>query len=245
MAPAPLTTPASSSPTQTSVSSASSASLKPPPSALTPSLPSRLPFSSTPPPAAPSTKSSIPQSTTTKFGPNKRKKSDNGMLWSRSKKSFNLRTYKNHSLGDYVKMIRTYGTTDSYSTEPVSTALLCMQFFFLPENQTELEHRTPKSRYIRTSRKFFEKQLSQIERRQTRIRRIRQKIDGIRSIRLQPDKRPDSSAIKYHIGKSQNNPIILGSFLRENRSDPALQVVAFVSLFFRRSDHISRTLSKS
>lgn len=35
-------------------------------------------------------------------------------------KKFNLHTYKHHSLGDYPKTIRQYGTTDSYSTEPVS-----------------------------------------------------------------------------------------------------------------------------
>jgi hypothetical protein len=37
----------------------------------------------------------------------------------RRKKSFNRHTYKNHSLGDYVKMIRMLGTTDSYSTNGV------------------------------------------------------------------------------------------------------------------------------
>lgn len=36
------------------------------------------------------------------------------------KKSFNLWTYKIHSLGDYVKTICRYGTTDSYSTQTVS-----------------------------------------------------------------------------------------------------------------------------
>jgi hypothetical protein len=34
-------------------------------------------------------------------------------------KAFNLNTYKVHALGDYVDTIRVYGTTDSYSTEPV------------------------------------------------------------------------------------------------------------------------------
>lgn len=34
-------------------------------------------------------------------------------------KVFNLNTYKVHALGDYVATIRQYGTTDSYSTEPV------------------------------------------------------------------------------------------------------------------------------
>lgn len=33
---------------------------------------------------------------------------------------FNLLTYKHHALGDYVRTIKRYGTTDSYSTEPVS-----------------------------------------------------------------------------------------------------------------------------
>ena len=35
-------------------------------------------------------------------------------------KKFNLWTYKYHTLGDYADTIRRYGTTDSYSTEPVS-----------------------------------------------------------------------------------------------------------------------------
>lgn len=34
-------------------------------------------------------------------------------------KIFNFQTYKFHTLGDYVSTIRRYGTTDSYSTEPV------------------------------------------------------------------------------------------------------------------------------
>lgn len=35
-------------------------------------------------------------------------------------KTLNIDTYKHHSLGDYPRIIRLYGTTDSYSTEPVS-----------------------------------------------------------------------------------------------------------------------------
>lgn len=35
-------------------------------------------------------------------------------------KTFSNLTYKGHSFGDYVETIRRYGTTDSYSTEPVS-----------------------------------------------------------------------------------------------------------------------------
>ncbi len=39
----------------------------------------------------------------------------------RKKVFLNLNTYKDHSLGDYVDTIRKYGTTDSYSTESVSS----------------------------------------------------------------------------------------------------------------------------
>ena len=35
-------------------------------------------------------------------------------------RKFNMNTFKNHLLGDYPDQIRHYGTTDSYSTEPVS-----------------------------------------------------------------------------------------------------------------------------
>jgi hypothetical protein len=38
----------------------------------------------------------------------------------RQQKQFNLNTYKHHALGDVANTIRRYGTTDSYSTEPVS-----------------------------------------------------------------------------------------------------------------------------
>ena len=36
-------------------------------------------------------------------------------------KSYNLETYKGHSAGDVVEHIRRFGTTDSYSTQVVSS----------------------------------------------------------------------------------------------------------------------------
>jgi hypothetical protein len=39
------------------------------------------------------------------------------------KKTFNLERYKYHALGDYADTIRRLGTTDSFSTEPVSNPL--------------------------------------------------------------------------------------------------------------------------
>ena len=38
-------------------------------------------------------------------------------------KKLNLQTYKFHALGDYPDMIRLYRTTDSYSTQLVSSRL--------------------------------------------------------------------------------------------------------------------------
>jgi hypothetical protein len=38
-------------------------------------------------------------------------------------KQLNLKTYKFHSLGDYVETIQRFGTTDSYSTQSVGVRL--------------------------------------------------------------------------------------------------------------------------
>jgi hypothetical protein len=40
----------------------------------------------------------------------------------RRRKKFNMATYKFHALGDYVQTIRMFGTTDSYSTQTVSSS---------------------------------------------------------------------------------------------------------------------------
>lgn len=52
----------------------------------------------------------------------------------RRPKTFNLTTYKLHSLGDYVATIKTFGTTDSYSTQIVSLFLeSCHLRLFVPD----------------------------------------------------------------------------------------------------------------
>ena len=47
------------------------------------------------------------------------------------KKLFNLILIKLHALGDYVKTIKTFGTTDSYSTQPVWTLLSYLLLVFI------------------------------------------------------------------------------------------------------------------
>ncbi|KAI0055445.1 hypothetical protein BV25DRAFT_1921798 [Artomyces pyxidatus] len=119
-------------------------------------------------------------------------------------KTFNMKTYKCHALGDYSSTIRRFGTTDSYTTEPA-----------------ELEHHRSKVRYGRTSRKGFTKQLTEIERRESRIRQI-----GI--VNGQPEKHhlenvTLNTRTHYNVGVTQNNPVNIPMFLQRNTGDPALQ----------------------
>lgn len=88
--------------------------------------------------------------------------------------------------------------------------------------KSELEHRTSKARYRRTSRKDFVKQMTQIERRQTRIRRIREKLAHTEYAR--DEDASTSPGAHHHIGKSQNNPEHFGRFLERNSGDPAIKV---------------------
>jgi hypothetical protein len=148
---------------------------------------------------------------------------------SRWLKSLNLNTYKNHALGDYTAIIRQYGTTDSYSTESVRIFwLLSPGIHIANSQQDELEHRTSKARYSRTNRRNFIKQLTQIERRETRIRRIRDQLKGTE--KLMDEEVASSPDAHYHIGKTQNYPEHIPLFLQKNAEDPAVQVTNIFAL---------------
>ncbi|KAG6905263.1 hypothetical protein DXG01_003803 [Tephrocybe rancida] len=124
------------------------------------------------------------------------------------KKTFNLSTYKFHALGDYPAMIKQYGTCDSYSTEP-----------------GELEHRTPKARYRRTSKKGYIKQIAQIERRQAHVRQIRARmVPAAPQVSLDAgDDLTQDFNKHYHIGKSENQSEHIGLFYNNNLGDPAVK----------------------
>ncbi|KAG6906039.1 hypothetical protein DXG01_016189 [Tephrocybe rancida] len=134
----------------------------------------------------------------------------------RKEKTFNLNTYKIHSMGDYVSAIKTFGTTDSYSTET-----------------GELEHRLPKSNYKRTSKKHFQRQLAQIERKQARLHRIGQAILAPESnlgavaphemtLESESASEPSDPALRYHVGASQHIRKDIRVFIQENAGDPAI-----------------------
>jgi hypothetical protein len=65
-------------------------------------------------------------------------------------KSLNLQTYKYHALGDYPNTIRRMGTTDNYSTQPVSITFIQRTPTYTSTTQGELQHRRSKRRFART-----------------------------------------------------------------------------------------------
>ena len=75
--------------------------------------------------------------------------------------------------------------------------------------------------YKRTSKKKVSRQLSRIQMRQARIRKLRRQ--------LLPDPEEgyldeDAQSRPYFIGKSQNHPINLPDLLHPSRRDPAMKV---------------------
>lgn len=67
--------------------------------------------------------------------------------------------------------------------------------------------------------------MTQIERRQARIRRIRERLDtNGKSDTAAEAEAATSPDARYHIGKTQNEPEHLISFVQKNAGDPALKV---------------------
>lgn len=91
-----------------------------------------------------------------------------------------------------------------------------------------MEHRNPKARYRRTSKKYFVKQITQIERRIHKLRLIRR--------RNNPDSYEKGEVVTpelhHHIGKSQNDAEHIGTFLSKNAGDPAVKVIIYIFFLF-------------
>ena len=144
-------------------------------------------------------------------------------ITTRKAKTFNLRTYKYHSLGDYGDTIRQHGTCDSYSTEPEVLVLDYHNILKLAL-QGELEHHSLKARYPRTDHTEFVRQMTQIERRQARVRRIRAR--NFKVNKPETENVPRDPDTHHHIGKSQNEPEHVSLFVQKYEGDPAVKVRA-------------------
>ena len=96
--------------------------------------------------------------------------------------------------------------------------------------QGELEHRTPKARYLRTDRKDFVGQLTQIERREARIRRISVQNFGRDEVHDRTEKVSTDPGVHYCIGKSERFFDHLGTFVRQHNGDPAIKVAEYATV---------------
>lgn len=65
--------------------------------------------------------------------------------------------------------------------------------------------------------------MAQIERRQARIRRIRQRQQARDSIAADSDA-ATSLSLSYHLGSNQNHPEHIPLFLQRHAGDPAIEV---------------------
>jgi hypothetical protein len=156
---------------------------------------------------------------------------------SRKAKSFNLSTYKFHALGDYVRTIRSFGTTDSYTTQIVRTLILSACSFYshlTTARQGELSHRLVKRLYGRTNKNQAIKQIAKLERRRARLRQATE------AAKTAPDMHeehphhvgmydsdplpPTSPDMHHHISESRNFPRDIFSLMHEFPDDPASKV---------------------
>ncbi|SJL13006.1 uncharacterized protein ARMOST_16442 [Armillaria ostoyae] len=144
-------------------------------------------------------------------------------------KAFNLQMYKLHSLGDYVRTITMFGTTDSYSTQI-----------------GEQEHHRVKLFYARTNKRNHVKQIAILERRQHRLRHIHTRHAMTKkATRKGPDLRPHEKdplpkgnpEDRYQMSASRRYPLDLHTWLAENHGDPA--IVDFIP---KLKDHILRCI---
>ncbi|KAJ3569072.1 hypothetical protein NP233_g5289 [Leucocoprinus birnbaumii] len=132
-------------------------------------------------------------------------------------RSFNLLTYKLHALGDYVKSIITFGTSDGYSTQT-----------------GELEHRRVKKFYVRTNKQStFAWQIAKHERRERLLHQIGQtesessqgnQLSGLHiPFEASEPLSSTSPTVHYHMSRSRSFPLNVTNWLYENSGDPALE----------------------
>ncbi|KAJ3530305.1 hypothetical protein NMY22_g8628 [Coprinellus aureogranulatus] len=126
----------------------------------------------------------------------------------RQPRTWNINTPKFHALGDVVAFIRRFGTTDSYSTQ-----------------LSEHFHRVSKARYKKTNKKDIHHQLSRLQARQARLKRLKNQIDPPEDeMTGDVDDAPRAPGSQwYFIGKSQNYPVIMTHFIRTHEGDWAVK----------------------
>jgi hypothetical protein len=159
------------------------------------------------------------------------------------RKVFNMNTTKIHSLPDYPSHVRQFGTTDSYTTQTVSTIELEYQVKLI-NLQSELAHRLSKMWYALSNKnKKFVAQVANKENRARFYRDLKKRLDDTRgggdeqapgaaasaSERTQHITGDDDLQLtdpkeRYHIGTRATIQHDLLSWLHDNLQDPAFKV---------------------
>ncbi|KAI0350553.1 hypothetical protein OH77DRAFT_1488941 [Trametes cingulata] len=149
-------------------------------------------------------------------------------------KSFNMNTYKFHRLGDYVDSIRNVGTTENSTTQT-----------------SELEHRRLKRFYARTNKNArFAWQIARHQRRERALHRLHAQTSEDDASAKRRSRNDHSSRAKAAFGRrrplnlgftsseplapasprqhtqiseGQEHPVDIGTYVHENRHDPAFK----------------------
>ena len=126
--------------------------------------------------------------------------------------------------------------------------------------QGEAEHRRSKDRYDRSNGQDVSEDLSKLECRERTIQVIGSELSESTNLQVVPtrsikklikknqrllnnDPAPEDISLQYNVGKSENSPIDLGTFLSRNAGDPAITVrVTVLCTSCQRCSHISPTL---
>ncbi|KAG2135061.1 hypothetical protein BD769DRAFT_1665020 [Suillus cothurnatus] len=141
---------------------------------------------------------------------------------SRKAKKFNLSTYKFHAMGDYVRSIQLFGTTDSFTTQI-----------------GELVHRALKAFYPLTSKLNMLAQLAKHEHRRRVLRHVAE-TGGLHASKHSPINLPAGFRGHHYIPKlSYNNLLYIFQFLQQHDDDPA--IAAFIP---KLKDHLLYRLQR-
>jgi hypothetical protein len=92
-------------------------------------------------------------------------------------------------------------------------------------DQSELEHRTFKAHFYRTNGQLIPLQLSKIKRQQCHIRAIHENLHRSPSSKTNLDLEGvvNDPQLQYNIGKTENAPVHVPTFLQNNDGDPAIK----------------------
>jgi hypothetical protein len=152
---------------------------------------------------------------------------------SRRQRTFNLNTYKIHSLGSYARAIHLYGSTDNYNSQTV-----CFYHLYFCKliycTQGELEHRRVKRFYWRVRKGQHTIGIGLQVRRERFLQRLKERNqqttenNDLPSVPLgiMEPLPPTAPTDHYHISLDTRNKVQLRQWLQRNESDPALHVSA-------------------